>query len=153
MAKPNSKRKTRSDKFPLTLHKTGQYCKKIKGKLHYFGTDKKTALNRYLEDGDLSIDNNISERCVKPIAIGRKNWLFVGSPAAGQRAAALMSLVASCKANRVEPWAYLKHLLTELPQGASLDSLLPDRWLKSHPEHRWTIADQRAEERVAKGDL
>jgi len=49
MSKSNSKRKTRSDKFPLTLHKTGQYCKKIKGKLYYFGTDKKTALNRYLE--------------------------------------------------------------------------------------------------------
>jgi integrase len=49
MTRPNSKRKTRSDKFPLTLHKTGQYCKKIKGKLYYFGTDKKDALNRYLE--------------------------------------------------------------------------------------------------------
>ena len=49
MAKSNSKRKTRSDKFPLTLHKTGQYCKKIKGKIYYFGTDKKEALSRYLE--------------------------------------------------------------------------------------------------------
>lgn len=49
MAKPNSKRKTRSDKFPLTLHPTEQYCKKIKGKLYYFGTDKKAALERYLE--------------------------------------------------------------------------------------------------------
>jgi hypothetical protein len=48
-AKPNPKRKTRSDKFPLTLHKTGQYCKKIRGRIHYFGADKKTALNRYLE--------------------------------------------------------------------------------------------------------
>jgi len=49
MAKSSSKRTTRSDKFPLTLHKTGQYCKKIKGKLYYFGTDKKAALNNYLE--------------------------------------------------------------------------------------------------------
>lgn len=49
MAKSKNKRKTRSDKFPLTLHKTGQYCKKIKGKLYYFGTDKKVALSRYLE--------------------------------------------------------------------------------------------------------
>ncbi|MFC1675955.1 tyrosine-type recombinase/integrase [Planctomycetota bacterium] len=49
MAKSNSKRKTRSDKFPLTLHKTGQFCKKIKGKLYYFGTDKKAAFERYLE--------------------------------------------------------------------------------------------------------
>ena len=49
MAKSNSKRKTRSDKFPLTLHKTGQFCKKIKGKIYYFGTNKKNALERYLE--------------------------------------------------------------------------------------------------------
>ena len=46
---PNSKRKTHSDKFPLTLHPTGQYCKKIKGKLYYFGTDKVKALQQYLE--------------------------------------------------------------------------------------------------------
>ena len=49
MAKSNSKRKTRSDKFPLTLHKTGQYCKKIKGKFYYFGSDKEKAFERYLE--------------------------------------------------------------------------------------------------------
>ena len=49
MAKSNSKRKTRSDKFPLTLHSTGQYCKKIKGKMYYFGNDKKVALQRDLE--------------------------------------------------------------------------------------------------------
>ena len=49
MAKTKSKRKTRSDKFPLTLHKTGRFCKKIKGKLYYFGTDKQKALQRYLE--------------------------------------------------------------------------------------------------------
>ena len=52
MAKPkynSKKRKTRSDKFPLTLHPTGQFCKKIKGKLYYFGTNKKAAMQRYLE--------------------------------------------------------------------------------------------------------
>ncbi len=49
------KRKTRSDKFPLTLHPTGQYSKKIKGKLYYFGTDKREVLQRYLEDADKSI--------------------------------------------------------------------------------------------------
>ena len=58
--KPNSKkRKTRSDKFPLTLHPTGQYCKKIKGKLYYFGSDKKKALQRYLNQaGDLHAGRN-----------------------------------------------------------------------------------------------
>jgi hypothetical protein len=49
MVKSNTKRKTRSDKFPLTLHPTGQYCKKIKGKIYYFGTDKQLALERYLD--------------------------------------------------------------------------------------------------------
>ena len=49
MANKTSKRKTRSDKFPLTLHKTGQFCKKIRGKLYYFGTDKQKAVQRYLE--------------------------------------------------------------------------------------------------------
>ena len=112
------------------------------------------ALNRYLEDGDLAIDNNISERSVKPIAIGRKNWLFVGSEEAGRRAGLLMSLIASCKANRVEPWHYLKDVFTRLPlPETDLESLLPDRWLEDNPKHRWNIADQRAEERIAKGDL
>jgi len=49
MARSSRKRRTRSDKFPLTLHKTGQYCKKIRGKIYYFGSDKKQALERYLE--------------------------------------------------------------------------------------------------------
>ena len=90
---------------------------------------------------------------MKPVAIGRKNWLFVGSPRAGERAAILMSLIASCKHNRVEPWTYLRDVFTRLPQGRELEALLPDRWLQSHPQHRWTIADRRAEERAAKGDL
>jgi transposase len=123
------------------------------GKAQTYTRNQWTALRRYLEDGDLSIDNNVSERTVKPVAIGRKNWLFVGSPLAGRRAAALLSLVASCKANRVEPWAYLRDVLEQLPRGADLAELLPDRWLARHPEHRWQIADLRAQERAAKGGL
>ena len=90
---------------------------------------------------------------VKPVAIGRKNWLFVGSPQAGSRAAVLMSLVASCKANRVEPWAYLRDVFDRLPTTPDLDPLLPDRWLADHPQHRWQIADLRAAERLAKSEL
>jgi hypothetical protein len=117
------------------------------------------ALVRYTEQGYLSIDNNASERAVKIPALGRKNWLFVGSPAGGQRAACLFSFVASCKANHVEPYAYLRDILVELPKrfaanpklrenpGTALDDLLPDKWLESHPEHRWEIDDLRREER------
>lgn len=123
------------------------------GKAQTYTRNQWAALQRYLDDGALSIDNNISERSVKPVAIGRKAWLFIGSPVAGRRAAVLLSLLASCKANRVEPWAYLRDVFTELPRGIALDSLLPDQWLAAHPGHRWEIADLRADERVAKGDL
>ncbi len=130
--------------------------KSLIGQAATYTRNQWTALNRYLEDGDLSIDNNVSERAVKPVAIGRKNWLFVGSLQAGQRAAVLMSLIASCKDNRVEPWAYLRDIFTRRPllgpnpSNAELEPFLPNHWLATHPQHRWTIADRRAEERTAK---
>ena len=103
------------------------------------------ALNRYCESGLLSIDNNAAERAMKPCAIGRKNWLFVGSRTGGERAAVLLSLVQSCKHNQVEPWAYLRDIFDRLPRlgpnpaSDQLDSLLPDRWLQSHPDCAWKI--------------
>jgi hypothetical protein len=109
------------------------------------------ALNRYVEDGRLAIDNNAAERLMKPVAIGRKNWLFVGSLEAGSRAAVLMSLVASCKLNEVEPWAYLRDVFTKMAartSSESLEDLLPDRWLAAHPSHRWSIASLRQQERT-----
>ena len=127
--------------------------KSLIGQAATYTRNQWTALNRYVHDGDLSIDNNISERCVKPVAIGRKNWLFVGSEQAGHRSAVLMSLIASCKDNRVEPWAYLRDLFTHLPADPNLGSLLPDRWLTAHPQHRWQIADLRQQERTANGRL
>ncbi len=110
------------------------------------------ALKRYTTDGDLSIDNNLSERTVKIAALGRKNWLFVGSPKGGRRAAVLLSLVASAKANYVEPWAWLRDVFTQLPDASAetLDHLLPDRWLETHPTSRWHINDLRDKERDRK---
>lgn len=120
------------------------------GKAATYTRNQWPALNRYVEDGTLSIDNNQAERAMKTVAIGRKNWLFVGSPIAGTRAAKLMSLVASCKANRVEPWAYLRDVFTQIPLGTEPNELLPDRWLKRNPKSRWNIADQRKNERKMK---
>ena len=120
------------------------------GKAATYTANQWKALNRYVADGDLSIDNNAAERAMKPVAIGRKNWLFVGSPTAGDRAAVLMTLVGSCKENQVEPWAYLRDVIAELPGAPDVESLLPDRWLASHPQHRWNIADQRKQERDGK---
>ena len=88
------------------------------------------ALTHYLSDGQVPIDNNWIENQIRPIAIGRKNWLFAGSLRAGKRAAAIMSLIQSAKLNGHEPLAYLKDVLTRLPtQPASrVGELLPHRW-------------------------
>ena len=75
--------------------------------------------------------------------------LFVGSPKAGHRAAILTSLLASCKNNYIEPWAYLRDVFTRLAYqlcDQELTLLLPDNWLADHSEHRWNIAKQRKEE-------
>ncbi len=90
---------------------------------------------------------------MKPVAIGRKNRLFVDSLLAGHRAASLMSLMGSCSRCQVEPWAWLRTVLTDLPRGGSAEPLLPDTWLRQHPQHRWTIAEHRREERYRKNNL
>ena len=120
--------------------------KSLIGKAATYTRNQWTALNRYVEDGDLSIDN-FAERAMRPIAIGRKNWLFVGSQQAGHRAAVLTSLIASCKNNFVEPWAWLKDVLTKMPNKPQLQELMPDKWLNVNPEMRWDIADRRKNER------
>lgn len=86
------------------------------------------ALARYTEAGFLAIDNNVAEREMKRIAIGRKNWLFVGSPHGGQTAAVLASFTSTCQRLGVEPWAYLQDVLARLPTRSAgpLDDLLPD---------------------------
>lgn len=135
------------EEFKAWLDEQQFLPKSLIGKAATYTRNQWDALNRYVEDGDLSIDNNAAERSMKPVAIGRKNWLFVGSPKAGERAAVLMSLIASCKANQVEPWAYLTDALTQRAHGATAESLLPNHWLHSHPQHRWTIAERRKQER------
>lgn len=127
------------------------------------------ALVRYTEEGYLSFDNNVAERLVKIPAIGRKNYLFVGSENGGHSAAVMYSLVSSAKMNGVEPFAWLKAIFTELPYfregeafaqakndepvtSTELDHLLPDRWLEANPSHKWTIDEIRRVERERKGD-
>ena len=96
------------------------------------------ALCRYTEDGRLTIDNNASERRVRDQAIGRKNWLFLGSEQAGPRAAVIYTIIAGAKRHRIEPWAYLNDVILQLTVDASpdaLERLMPDRWAAAHPEH------------------
>jgi len=88
------------------------------------------ALCVYLLDGELSIDNNKSENALRRIAVGRKNWLFAGSDNGGRTAAVLFSLIATCQRHAVEPFAYLRDVLTRIAAHPHhrLSELLPDRW-------------------------
>lgn len=91
------------------------------------------ALLRYTEDGDLEIDNNSAERSLRPIVVGRNNWLFYGSDKGGRTGAVLSTLIASCKRLRIEPFAYLRDLFTRISAHPHqrLDELLPDKWLSA----------------------
>lgn len=88
------------------------------------------ALCVYLLDGDLNIDNNMSENALRRIAVGRKNWLFCGSDNGGRTAAILFSLIATCQRHDVEPFAYLRDVLTRIAAHPHhrLHELLPDQW-------------------------
>jgi len=87
-------------------------------------------LTRFVDDGDVPISNNWVENHIRPIALGRQNWLFAGSLRAGKRAAAIMSLLHSARINGHEPYAYLKDVLERLPThpASRIDELLPHRW-------------------------
>ena len=87
------------------------------------------ALTRYLESPYLSIDNNATENAIRPIALGRKNWLHLGSDRGGRTAATLLSLVQSCKNLGNEPFAYLRDVLDRVSThpASRVDDLLPDR--------------------------
>jgi transposase len=89
-----------------------------------------TALTRYLEDGALAIDNNAAERALRRVVTGRKNWLFCGSDVGGTRAAILYSVVATCKAHGIDPWAYLRDVLERIPTHPNRrrSELLPRHW-------------------------
>jgi hypothetical protein len=108
------------------------------------------ALRCYTEDGRLSFDNNVSERTLRHQAVGRKNWLFLGSEAAGPRAAVLYTILAGAKRHRIEPWCYVRDLLLRLhADDQRLEDLLPDRWAAAHPE---AILTHRLEESRARAD-
>ena len=92
-----------------------------------YSLKRKPALTRYAETGDRPIDNNPVENAIRPIAIGKKNWLFAGSARAGVRAAALQTLIGTARLNSIEPYAWLRDTLERLPTwlNSRIDELLP----------------------------
>lgn len=94
-------------------------------------------LSRYVNDGRVNIDNNLIENAIRPLALGRKNYLFCGNDASAYRAAIVYSLISTCKAAGVDPREWMKDVLCELPyyhrDGKDIADLLPRTWADSHP--------------------
>lgn len=111
--------------------------------------NNKEALKRFLSDGRLPIDNNEAERDLRRIAIGRKNWLFVGSRDGGERSAIILTVIASAHRHDLDVWAYLHDVLKRLAKGENdLEQLLPDVWKAAHPQHVRTFREEEREQRA-----
>jgi transposase len=157
---PEARRSLREEESQPVLDRIETYLAELErlalpksalGKAVTYAQNQWQALRRYTEDGRLSIDNNVSERTLRHQAIGRKNWLFLGSQQAGPRAAVLFTILAGAKRHRIEPWAYLRELLLRLnADDARLDEMLPDRWAKDHPESVLTYRLEESRQKAAR---
>lgn len=119
----------------LDEHKSQALPKTALGQAIGYACNNWEALQRYLEQGYLAIDNNLSERTLRAIALGRNNWGVMGSETGGKTAAVLYSMVATCKHLGIDPFVYLREVLPglfalgEKPTAEQLQEWLPDRWL------------------------
>jgi transposase len=119
--------------------------KSLLGKALTYLNNHWDALNVFVDDGRMPIDNNEVEQLMKQIAIGRKNWLFLGSVAAGNRAATLLTIISTAVRNDLDVWTYVKDVLDQLLGGSTdYHSLRADVWKQSHPE---SVRTYRADER------
>jgi len=113
-----------------------------------------TELTRYLDDPDLPLDNNLCEQLMREVALGRKNWLFAGSLAGGERNAGFLSLVSSAHRNDLDSWAYVNDVLKRLLAGeTNYEPLLPWNWAAEHPESiRIYRKEERSDREIRKRD-
>ena len=90
-------------------------------------------LKVYLEDGRVEIDNNLVENAIRPTAIGKKNWLFIGDAEAGEHSAIIYTVIESCRRRGLDPYAYLKDVLTRLPHmtNRQIPEVTPEAWAKA----------------------
>ena len=90
-------------------------------------------LQEYLEDGLVEIDNNLVENAIRPTAVGKKNWLFIGDAQAGETSAILFTLIEACRSRKLDPWEYLRDVLTRLPSmtNQQIDEVMPEAWAKA----------------------
>jgi len=108
------------------------------GEAFLYAANQWPSLVRYVQDGRLAIDNAAAEQVIRPPAVGRRNWLQIAGDGGLKSAAVLLSIAATAKRHSVNPWAYIKHLLTESAArapDADFSNLLPDAWVAAHSAH------------------
>jgi transposase len=122
---------------------------KLLGAIRYL-LDRWPSFLRFLESGDIPLDNNAAERALKFPILGRKAWLFVGNAAAGHTAAKLFTLTKTCNRLHIDPFAYLQDVYARLPTTTDddLERLLPDHWIAEHPQHLIPERVQEAHDRA-----
>jgi len=122
----------------LRLKGSGRYLpQSLLGMAVDYALGQWQTLEIYLGDGRVEIDNNLVENAIRPTALGKKNWLFVGEAAAGERAAIIYTLIESCRRRGIDPYAYLKDVLTRLPKMTNhqIPEVTPAAWAKAR-QHR-----------------
>ncbi|MCP3871393.1 MAG: IS66 family transposase [Gammaproteobacteria bacterium] len=112
------------------------------GKAISYALNQWSTLEVYLSDGRIEIDNNLVENAIRPTALGRKNWLFIGRDEAGWRSAVIYSVILSCKNHEVEPYAYLKDVLERLPgmTNHQVPGITPRNWAAARKEQPLRLA-------------
>ena len=118
------------DALKTWLEANGGLPRSVWGQAVRYTLTRWAKLVRYIEDGRVDIDNNAVERAIRPIAVGRKNYLFAGSHAAAQRAAVIHSLLGTCKLHGIHPQDWLSDVLSRIPTHPNkrISELLPHRW-------------------------
>jgi hypothetical protein len=134
----DGRRELRQQESRPLLDKLGPWLRGLKhnalpkspiGKAVSYAINQWDALTRFVDDGRLALDNNRTERAIRQVAIGRKNWMFAGSDAGGERAAAIYSLIGGCIELKLDPFEYLEDVIRRLPAGADPRELTPRAWL------------------------
>jgi len=122
---------TRIKSALLRFQATNRYLpQSLFGKALSYCLDQWTLLNVFVDNGRVEIDNNLTENAIRPTAIGKKNWLFIGAVDAGWRSAVIYSIIASCRTHGLEPFAYLRDMFTILPRATNqqIVELTPRAW-------------------------
>ena len=125
---------TRLKNALLRLKASGRYLpQSLLGQAIDYTLGQWPTLEVFLSDGRVEIDNNLVENAIRPTAIGKKNWLFIGDAGAGERSAIIYTVIESCRRRGIDPLAYLRDVLTRLPHmtNRQIPEVTPEAWAKA----------------------